>query len=661
MFLGPIRAFGCSAALHLLLAGIFTFMLARALGAGKFGALTAGIVFTFSGFMVVWLELPTLVNVATWLPLALYLILKSSDNLDVVGTVFAGLALGFAVLAGHFQIASYVVGTAFLWWIWLIVSKAREEGLSQQWKRVFLAVLSFGVLFLIAAPQVLPTLELAGMSHRTRAVTADGYSRYVSNGIPARNLITAFLPNFYGNPSTPEPGYWAGGADLFMERTFYIGVLPLLLVIIGAVFAFRKRGVAFFVVLGALALLFAFGTVINAVPYYLLPGSSALGGPNRVVLLFCFAAAMLVGFGAEWFLQRAREECSGIGRKHGWKALLIGSGIFIAALVASQVIATSSIQSTFGIDAGNVLAVNGGQYLTLITTLIAGVAVLALYTHGFIPRTFFVGLTLAVVVSDLFAFGMGFNPTASVDQVYPRTEVINWIEKNAPDTRLMPINDSWDLYNRPDVVLPPNAATVFGFYDMQGYDSLFPKHYKEFVDQKLGVDSSPQENGNMLFIKKYYSEWPLGTAGVVLTKEPITGKGLASAYSADGVNIYSYGYYESAYVLPPAGTVSRPSARAWITDRDTNDVTVNTDTDNTARLVLAEAYYPGWQAVVNGNTQPVNVAQDVFRSVTIQPGSSVVKFSYLPGTFVVGAFAGLLGAIVVGCAIGIRVSRKREE
>jgi hypothetical protein len=399
--------------------------------------------------------------------------------------------------------------------------------------------------------------------------------------------------------------------------------------------------------------LFAFGTAVNAIPYYLVPGSSALGGPNRVIVIFCFSAAMLAGFGAQWFVQRAQEDYPSTKRKIGWRALVVACAIFVAAFLSSQFVATAGL-SQLGLDSSKVMSMNFGQYLSFASTLIAGLGVLALYTAGFLPKPLFAALALAVIVADLFSFGIGFNPNVPVSQVYPETSLIRWIKRDAPDTRLMPINDRWSLYTSPDAVLPPNAAMVYGFYDMQGYDSLFPKRYKDFVNDHLGADSSPVENGNILFIKKLVSNWPQGTAGVVLSKGPVSGKGISSVSQLDGVRVYDYANYESTYLLPHVG-------RAWIADRNTNEVDVNVDTDNPSRLILAEAYYPGWQAEANGAPKPVFVAQQVFRSVDLPPGSSTVKFRFLPGTYVVGAFLGLLGAVAAGIAIGIAIGRRWQS
>jgi len=395
-----------------------------------------------------------------------------------------------AILAGHFQVASYIVGAAVLWWIWLIAGRTRVDGKAAILRGTMLAILSFAVTFLITAPQFLPTLELAGLSHRVREATAEGYATYVSNAVPARNLITLFLPNFYGNPSIGN--YWAGSTADFMEYALYIGLLPIVLAVIGSVFTVRWRGSAYFLVLAVISLLFTLGTPVNYLAYYFMPGTSALGGPNRIIVLFCFPGAMLAGFGAHWFIQLAQEEYMATHRKMGWRALAISVAQLTVVFIAAQVIMSSSLKA-LGADPNQIIQAAFNQYLSFFSILIAGLAVLALYTAGQLYKPFFATLVIGVIVSDLFSFGIGFNQTVPREKVYPQTKLTRWITENIGNVRLMPINSRWSLSETPSTVLPPNSATAYGFYDMQGYDSLFPRTYKEFVDNNIGMDSSPQE------------------------------------------------------------------------------------------------------------------------------------------------------------------------
>lgn len=645
----PARAFGYSAALHLLIAGIFMFLLARRLGLGRFGSIAAGVTYAFSAFMMVWLELPTFVDVAAWLPAALFLILMAADGMSAAWAIAAGAALGLSVLAGHLQIASYVFLSAGGLWIWIVVGKMRERGARAFLAAVGLAVLCFVVAFLVASPQLMQTVELAKMSHRVRDVSAEGYARYLGNGIPIHHLATLFMPDFYGNPSR---SYWGGSADLFMERAMYIGAVPLFLAIVGVLFGIRRRGVGFFAVLGLVGLLCALGTHLNWIFYYLLPGTSALGGPNRMIMLFCFSAAVLAGVGADWFETTAQEKQES-GRRKGWRALLVGSAVYFLAFIAFQGVAAEWVKAMGG-EVGSLLNVVMQQYVSFGALLLAGLGVIALYTAGYLPRLVFGGLIVLVISADLISFGASFNPMVPVSKVYPKTELINRLERTCSGQRLAPINTRWSLYEYPEAVLPPNAAMVYGFYDAQGYDSLYLRSYKDFVDARLGEDASPVENGNILFIKS--SALPVDAASVVLTKKTdAIGREREFDFEADGVEVSRFKAKGIVHLEP----VTRMQADAAVVHRDANTLVVRTDCNGVADLLVFETMHPGWRVWVDGKPGRIETFFDVFRRVRLTRGEHIVRFEFEPESYVVGMFLGLLGIACVGAAVGMVALRRR--
>ena len=123
--------------------------------------------------------------------------------------------------------------------------------------------------------------------------------------------------------------------------------------------------------------------------------------------------------------------------------------------------------------------------------------------------------------------------------------------------------------------------------------------------------------------------------------------------------------YQDTYLLPPSdGSIKdssrQPSGRAWVASRSPNQIIVTANADSLARLVLAQTYYPGWKADVNGVQQPVST-EGIFRSVPVEPGDDTVTFRFQPGTYVVGAYLGLLGALAAGTAAGMAIARMRRR
>ena len=74
-----------------------------------------------------------------------------------------------------------------------------------------------------------------------------------------------------------------------------------------------------------------------------------------------------------------------------------------------------------------------------------------------------------------------------------------------------------------------------------------------------------------------------------------------------------------------------------------------------ALLVLADAFYPGWQAVVDGSPAPILRTNLMFRGVTLEPGVHEVVFTYAPVRWRQGvtislvALALLIGVLAATC------------
>ena len=73
-------------------------------------------------------------------------------------------------------------------------------------------------------------------------------------------------------------------------------------------------------------------------------------------------------------------------------------------------------------------------------------------------------------------------------------------------------------------------------------------------------------------------------------------------------------------------------------------------------VVLADAYYPGWEAAVDGAAAPIVATNHLFRGVHVPAGRHRIRFRYAPATLPIGALASL-GALT---AIVILIRRDRQ-
>lgn len=78
-------------------------------------------------------------------------------------------------------------------------------------------------------------------------------------------------------------------------------------------------------------------------------------------------------------------------------------------------------------------------------------------------------------------------------------------------------------------------------------------------------------------------------------------------------------------------------------------VTVEVEAARPARLVLVDAWDPGWEASVDGAPAAVSRANEIFRSVEVPAGRHTVDWRYVPEGLRAGALVS--GVAVVAAAL----------
>jgi hypothetical protein len=316
----------------------------------------------------------------------------------------------------------------------------------------------------------------------------------------------------------------------------------------------------------------------------------------------------------------------------------------------------------------------------------------------------------ALVILDLWGFAAGYNATAPAAWIYPETPVIRFLRARQaafPGARIMPVNRDWSLVRHPYAVLPPNAALALGLEDVQGYDSLFIGRYKGLANAANSGDSSPAENGNMLFFRDPTSSLlPLLGVRSVITREPLPGASPLAA--AEGVHVYDI---ESALpraflveraetapteeaelealqrladrgagalrerIILPAGVEpphsSGATATASLPDPDwrrvgPNGYEVRARPSRPSWLLLTESWAPGWRAAVvgeGGDTRDVPVARGDFGflAARLPAGEWTVRLRYEPESLRRGLFLAGLAWLALAAGAGARWSGRRRR
>ena len=497
------QAYAWFIGLHLWIAAMGAYWLARTLGATRYGGTIAGATFAFSGFLVVSFLWPMVVSTAVWLPMLLAALERLIQGRRAVPLVVLGaLIVGMQFLAGHLEMSLYLLITAGLYTALRLLAEVWRERHSRALVAGMLALAAVALGTGIAAVQLVPFAEV--VSGNVRGGWSD-YAETVGYALPRERLLTFVVPDYFGNPShhtyldllewearsvehvTPAgEARWdtEWGAQNYVEGTAYLGVLPLLLVVVGLTSRPQAGGRALGVV-ALLAVLLALGTPLYAVLYYLVPGVNQLHTPFRWLFPASLCLAILAGLGAT-ALGASTQNCqfraadapraSRWGVRVGLVAALLGFTI-LGALVLLLLMGDSAMAAAGRVLSGSPDLRRGFgearvlfsyQYVNFFGAALLLTASGIVVWLGSARRTPSMrALALILLVGDLFSFGMGFNTvsdTRYLDMVLPPIEAIR------ADPGLFRVV----TYGEDDT-LPANTNMLFGLQDIRGYDTIIQR------------------------------------------------------------------------------------------------------------------------------------------------------------------------------------------
>ncbi|GAH68624.1 unnamed protein product, partial [marine sediment metagenome] len=239
--LKPWVAYNYYTVLHFLLAGLFTYILARVMHVGKAGALLAGLCYMLAGPVLYHAHHTNIVVGVCWLPLLLALMelaCRRRSVLALLGFAAATAALVLGAQPQYTIFCALACGLYLLWRLRMIqLTGARARTVAGLLVAFALAAMLAGM---IAAAQLLPLMELVG--HTSRAAE-QAWPPGINPAVPG-NLLTLFLPHYFGSPGLGS--YWSDvDCGLYSEATLFLGIAPLFLALVGVLTDRSRRALVF--------------------------------------------------------------------------------------------------------------------------------------------------------------------------------------------------------------------------------------------------------------------------------------------------------------------------------------------------------------------------------------------------------------------------------
>ncbi len=604
---------------HLAMAGLGVASLVRKFGGNEIGALTSGLAFSLSPFMLGWTTLASVISTCAWIPwilVGIVALLAPSDSLTErqirSGIIRIALSTAMMLLAGHLQFSAYGLFGAGLLALGLLVIRLIERPPKTPTLSGFvvLAVVCGGLL---AMPQIKPVLEYGEFSHRKNSPTEEGYKGYLGLALHADESLGRLInPLAQGNPRVPLegiseylPAATRPGAN-YAESAITIGPIMLFGAILG-LFAWKSRLKWVLVVPALIAFSMACGSPLNRLLYFYAPGWSATGSPGRIEVVFLIFACVLGGIGLSKI-----NECD--DQQFGFATLLM-LGISLTSLFIGGFSLPDGIAASPGLNAA-ISAGNSNHKVVVLLSLFP-----VIYVSFYLRKRATLAQLLPALTVAFFLF------TGTLSLIMTGKPDLQYANPVSPHERFAVINEPWGLVAAAPALLPPNTASISGLTDFGGYDSLLHRETFLMFNEINGRDSAPEANGNMLFLKPGYDPVKLGEAGVtrVLSRIP----GSAS--------------FEEATILSRGRAYTKSNSATFEFDGYDRQVL---KTIEGGTLTIKDRNMPGWTATVDG--KEVSIQGTRWREIELgADGEHRIELKYVPPGLQQGFTMFLIGSFLL--------------
>jgi len=662
------------------LAFLFMYIFIRSLNLSKYAALFSGLAFGFMGYMAVWFEWGVVGQSALWLPLILYGITEYFKSKSSKFLVLSSVGLACSLFSGHIQTTIYV-GIVMLSY-YVFCASLTGKDFNKGWKALISGIWFVLLTLGITAVQIFPSLELLQLSARN---IPQSESLFYGFQFPYSHLLTVFAPDFFGNPGVGnawQPNY--------AEFLAYFGIVTLVFAVIGIMYQKKNKLIYFFLCLSGLALLFALPTPFSQALTVLHIPVLDTGSPARILFIFQFSFVVLAAFGVEVYFSK---------KDFVWKSLFLLIFIYIClwlfAFAARFLPEAKSVLPFLSVIKRNLVF----PTVILITTYI--LIFIGIKNNKYKILMFFCIIILAAIEYQYFLYK--FSTFSPLDYFFPSHPLTAYLENTASFDR---------VYGYDSGRLETNLPTEWKLQSPEGYDSLYIKRYGELIDagsqkpltrsdvllpESLPLDDSyaKQVLLNILDVRylSYRDDlapkawdpqaWKFPDTRFKLIYQESKWKVYENLYAVPRASIFydfvvqkdngkilstlfdkNFEYNKKLVLEETPGnfipTVNQAPTPAKILSYNPNEIRIQTDTAKDGLLFLADNYYPGWTATVDNKPAEIYRADYTFRAVFVKAGKHTITFSYLPESFVYGAFISII-SLMVAVAILLKKNKKIDQ
>lgn len=716
-------AIGVSILLRIFLSTLFMYIFMREIKATPTSSVFSAIIFGFNAYFIYFLEVEWVYGVFMWTPLILFLTEKTISTKSYFFSILMGIFLAVQMLSGHLQFISYSLMVIIFYSAVRIAYEFRSnKSFHQTFGLIILIAVGIIIGSLLSAIQIIPSLEAIKYGGAREIQAFSNYDFSLLN--ICRTLSTLLTPNFCGRLEKYDT-ITAYASISSYQNCIYVGIIPLLFGVMAWWWVKHQHSTIFKTLI---VFSFLFGcTPLYYILYVLVPGYNRTLDPSRLFLsIFPMCLSILAGLSLNRFVNEVREE-----NRIKKLGLLCFITIIISALVPllGKLLLTLFKEPIIRYGKNYVEQFVYGKFLhydTLanycakvdniyyrlfdnfnfsnfyipIISCLSILLLLKLLLRRKVKPSLLSYCVIGLTAFDLLFFGMDFCTFEHPKYIYPKTKSIAFLEERKGLFRVLPLGKMEP--GNVETVMGANALMVYHFHNARGYDSIYPKRFKEFM---TAIERGPENYDediftNQIFLKSYNPRlFDLLNVKYILTTRDLREERFKLIYDKD-IRIYenrdvlprafivhevkvlkdevsilrelsrfSHNFLEHVILEEEPKTFRREnrflndhkSEAVDILEYQPNRVSINTLLKSEGFLVLTDNFYPGWKCYVDSKETRIHRANYTFRAVHLNKGQHSVEFVYNPKTFKFGLYLTCFGILLVFIISIVRISLKRAK
>ena len=622
---------------HFILAGAFTYLLARSLGMSWLVAIFAGLVYMFTPQLIV---LPNVGHgsklfTAAYIPLMLLTTKRLLERRKLLDFACFVLAVGMTLLSIHVQMAFYALLASGMFLVWSIIFDIKEKPVRIPLKVIlFVGGIILGIGF--AASAYFPVYEYTPFS--IRGGTEGGLDWEYATNWSFRPLesLTYIIPSFFGFGGSTYWGYMP-----FTDMPLYWGMAAFVLAVMCA-FWVKNRMVTFFLILLFFAWIVSFGKhlpVLYKPMFEYMPFFKRFRVPVMIQILMVLSVSILAGYG----LERMKE----LAQKSPPLKKILYAGAAILGITVLLSLLYSPLKSAVSEWIRDIKPKMPAQAYPLLFKMILSDlwkgAVFSLLILGavylFLKRQMKFEILAVVVILllliDLWVVNSKLitpTPRAHLQAYLQPTPAVNFLNKQEKPFRIYPF----------DRLRPPNWYGYFGLESIDGYMGTKMKRYQEALDKVSLINFNLINILNAKYILSDRDLSALPNLQLMLDGQQKVYLNLSALPRAWMVNelvtlpqldsrmeyLKAFDPAKEAIVEEPIELPPGHGGTAHIEEWSPLKITVKTQSPTASFLVLSEIYYPPyWKAEIDGADTEIFPANHLLRGVVVPGGEHQVVFT----------------------------------